>query len=618
MKINQLYLLQYSNNAQQLLHLSFKKSGNMKQKSTLLITAICLLLQVIGKAQNFSKVTTGPVVTSPGDSRSVNWVDLNNDDLPDLMITNGPAGGQNNFLYLNDGQGGFIAVTNDTIVNDSKPSDGATWADTDNDGDLDCFVANWYNSIGLYYTGNGNGTFTYQPGVGLTNGITYSETAAWGDYDRDGYVDLYVARSGGTVATNRNFLFHNNAGNSFTKITSGTPTTDAAISRSVNWTDIDGDGDLDLFVTNEGSSNNNEHMYRNDSAGQFVKLTAGPLLNDGKSTMSSSWGDFDNDGDLDVFLANDNSTNGLFRNDGNFVFNKLSSDTVSTTPSNSFSSAWADVDNDGDLDLFVTNAFAASAKLTCFFYLNNGNSTFSRVANHTLVQDSGWTYGCAFADYDKDGFQDLAVATCRYQGVDAVDYLYHNQGNTNNWISIKLIGSQSNRSAIGSKIRVKANINGSPVWQLREISAQSSYCGQNELRGHFGLGTASIIDSLKIEWPSGLITYFDSVSINQFITITEGQGLAIESTAKLYNELQCYPNPVNEKITIRTRDLNLQPGDELVFQNSSGDTLSRINIQTSVKEITVDLKQQGMQTKGIYYVTHISNSKKITKKILKL
>lgn len=359
-------------------------------------------------------------------------------------------------------------------------------------------------------------------------------------------------------------------------------------------------------------------MYRNDSAGQFVKLTSGPLLNDGKSTMSSSWGDFDNDGDLDVFLANDNSTNGLFRNDGNFVFNKLSSDTVSTTPSNSFSSAWADVDNDGDLDLFVTNAFAANTKLPCFFYLNNGNSTFSRVAIHTLVQDSGWTYGCAFADYDKDGFQDLAVATCRYQGVDAVDYLYHNQGNTNNWISIKLIGSQSNRSAIGSKVRVKANINGTFVWQLREISAQSSYCGQNELRGHFGLGDASIIDSLKIEWPSGLVSYFDSIGINQFITITEGQGLTIESMEKQQNELQCYPNPGNEKITIRTGELNLQPGDELVFQNSKGDTLSRINISHTVNEITIDLKQQGIQAKGVYYVTHISKSKKITKKILKL
>ncbi|HRH63955.1 MAG TPA: CRTAC1 family protein [Bacteroidia bacterium] len=590
----------------------------MKHKIILSLTTTCVMLLSISYAQNFSKVTSGPVVTSPGDSRSVNWVDVNNDDLPDLMITNGPAGGQNNFLYLNDAQGGFIAVTNDTIVHDSKPSDGATWADTDNDGDLDCFVANWYNSIGLYYTGNGNGTFVYQPGAGLTNGITYSETAAWGDYDQDGYVDLYVARSGGTVATNRNFLFHNNAGNSFTKITVGTPTTDAAVSRSVNWTDIDGDGDLDLFVTNEGSSNNNEHMYRNDSAGQFVKLTSGPLLNDGKSTMSSSWGDFDNDGDLDVFLANDNSTNGLFRNDGNFVFNKLSSDTVSTTPSNSFSSAWADVDNDGDLDLFVTNAFAANTKLPCFFYLNNGNSTFSRIANHTLVQDSGWTYGCAFADYDKDGFQDLAVATCRYQGVDAVDNLYHNQGNTNNWISIKLIGSQSNRSAIGSKVRVKANINGTFVWQLREISAQSSYCGQNELRGHFGLGDASLIDSLKIEWPSGLVSYFDSIGINQFITITEGQGLTIESMEKQQNELQCYPNPGNEKITIRTGELNLQPGDELVFQNSKGDTLSRINISHTVNEITIDLKQQGIQAKGVYYVTHISKSKKITKKILKL
>ena len=129
---------------------SSTKTGAMQKRALLLFLLLQTWVSTILVAQSFTKITNGPVVNTPGDSRSVNWIDVNNDDLLDLMITNGPAGGQNNFLYLNDGAGGFTAVVNDTIVKDGKPSDGATWADTDNDGDLDCFVANWYNFIGLY------------------------------------------------------------------------------------------------------------------------------------------------------------------------------------------------------------------------------------------------------------------------------------------------------------------------------------------------------------------------------------------------------------------------------------------------------------------------------------
>ncbi len=567
-------------------------------------------------AQSFTKITSGPVVNTIGDSRSVNWIDVNNDDLLDLMITNGPAGGQNNFLYLNDGAGGFTAVVNDTIVKDGKPSDGATWADTDNDGDLDCFVANWYNFIGLYYNNNGNGTFNYNAAAGLTTGITYSETASWGDYDKDGFVDLYVARSGGTVATNRNFLFHNNGNNTFTKITSGSLVTDALVSRSVNWTDADNDGDLDLFVSNEDVTNNDENFYRNDGNGAFTKLSTGDLLNDGKKTMSSSWADFDNDGDLDVFLANEDATNALFRNDGNFNFTKLINDTVTKGIANSFSSAWSDVDNDGDVDLFVTNSFKTNTKMPCLFYLNNGNATFTRISNHTLTADSGWTYGCAFGDYDNDGFEDLAVATVRYQSQDKPDLLFHNNANSNNWLTLKLIGTTTNKSAIGTKVRVKAQINGTPVWQMREISSQSSYCGQNDMRAHFGLGNATLIDSLKIEWLSGLVQVFDSVPLNEFITITEGQVSIGISEKEKASDMILFPNPSKGIITLS--NIRLSEGDLILISNSKGDTLSKIDIKSAVTRFEIDLKKQGCKSGGNYYITVQSKNGSITKKIVKL
>ena len=500
-------------------------------------------------AQTFTKITSGPFVTTVGDSRSVNWVDVNGDGFIDCMITNGPTGGQDNFLYINNGSGGFTALTGDTIVKDNKPSDGATWADSDNDGDLDCYVVNWYNTKNLFYNNNGVGAFTQTQNTVETSG-GYCETASWGDYDNDGLLDLYVARSGGTLATNKNLLFHNEGGNAFTKVLTGTPVTDAFISRSVNWTDIDSDGDLDLFVTNE--KDQNENLYRNDGAGAFTKLTIGPLLNDGGKTMSSSWGDYDNDGDLDVFLANDQGNDGLFRNEGHFNFTKITSDTISNCGGNSFSSAWSDIDNDGDLDLFVTNSFGTTTLWLNFLFLNNGDGSFTRVGNTAPATDLDWSYGCAFGDYDNDGFEDLAVATCRYNSVDRPDLLYHNDGNSNNWITIKLVGTTTNKSAIGTKIRVKAIINGNPVWQMRELSAQTSYCGQNDLRPHFGLGNATNIDSIKVEWLNGNVEYYTNITTNRFITIVQGKGITginNESLLKI-NDMLIYPNPASTKITI--------------------------------------------------------------------
>lgn len=500
-------------------------------------------------AQTFTKITSGPFVTTVGDSRSVNWVDVNGDGFIDCMITNGPATGQDNFLYINNGIGGFTAQTNDTIVKDNKPSDGATWADSDNDGDLDCYVVNWYNTKNLFYNNNGVGAFTQTQNTVETSG-GYCETASWGDYNNDGLLDLYVARSGGTLATNKNLLFHNEGGNAFTKVLTGTPVTDAFISRSVNWTDIDSDGDLDLFVTNE--KDQNENLYRNDGAGAFTKLTIGPLLNDGGKTMSSSWGDYDNDGDLDVFLANDQGNDGLFRNEGHFNFTKITTDTVSNCGGNSFSSAWSDIDNDGDLDLFVTNSFGTTTLWLNFLFLNNGDGSFTRVGNTAPATDLDWSYGCAFGDYDNDGFEDLAVATCRYNSVDRPDLLYHNDGNSNNWITIKLVGTTTNKSAIGTKIRVKAIINGNPVWQMRELSAQTSYCGQNDLRPHFGLGNATNIDSIKVEWLNGIVEYYTNITTNRFITIVQGKGITginNESLLKI-NDMLIYPNPASTKITI--------------------------------------------------------------------
>lgn len=576
-------------------------TGKLSLFTALMITAGTLQ----GLAQSFTKVTTGSLVTSTGDSRSVNWIDINSDGFIDCQITNGPGGGQDNFLYLNNGTGGFTKVTGNPIVVDGQPSDGATWADVDNDGDLDCYVANWYNTRNLFYLNNGTGLFQPDTGIVTISG-GYCETAAWGDYDKDGKVDLYVTNS---AAYNRNLLYHNVDGNQFTKITMGDMVTDSTDSRSVNWTDIDGDGDLDLFVTNE--SNQNECMYRNDITA-FTKITAGPLVNSGGHTMSSSWADFDNDGDLDVFIANDRSNNALYRNDGGFTFTRLASDTISNTYGNSFSSAWSDMDNDGDLDLFVTNSFGTGLHYN-FLYRNNGNSTFTRVSNAAPAMDADWSYGCAFGDYDNDGFEDLAVATCRYAGTDRPDLLYHNDGNNNKWITIKLTGVVTNKAAIGTKIRVKATINGVPVWQMRELSAQSGYCSQNDLRAHFGLGNATTIDSIRIEWLSGAKDTYVNVAPNRFVSYTEGQSLNV-STSVNGRDVSIYPNPSQGAFLISAMGWELQPGDKITITNMSGAVVHHQTLTKASKNHSINYHL----STGQYFISIKTKDGVVIRKVTRL
>ncbi len=580
--------------------------GTLSLKFTVCFILFCLM----AKAQYFEKTSNTQLTKTPGDSRSVNWVDVNNDGWIDCFISNGPSGGQNNNLYINNGNGDFNLLQNDSIVLDKSPSDGATFGDIDNDGDLDAFVVNWYNVNNLFYLNKGNGQFTKINSEIISNDKGYSETASWGDYDQDGLLDLYVSNS---ETPKKNFLYHNEGSGKFKKITTGPATTDAYYSRSVNWTDIDNDGDVDLFVSNE--NNEAENCYRNDGGGNFTKLSNGPLLTDGGNTMSSSWADFDNDGDLDVFLANDKGKNALFRNEGNFIFTKLTSDTTAKIPSNSFSSAWSDIDNDGDLDLFVTNAFATNSLLKNFLFLNKGDGTFSRNTTDTCVNELAWSYGCAFGDYNNDGFEDLAVATCRFGGVDKTDLLYKNKGNTNNWLTLQLTGTISNKSAIGTKVYLKSVINGKTVWQMRETSAQSGHCSQNDLRVHFGLGDAPLADSLIILWPSGIKEVYTGIPVKQFLSLTEGMSNTIAETNLAKELLLVFPNPTTSLLQISRNHSPLKKGEIIYLYDLKGTLIYEYTIPSDISTATVNLAETGIHA-GTYLVYLCQNRHCLMNKVI--
>jgi hypothetical protein len=488
----------------------------------------------LAEAPAFTKIMTGAHVTTPSASRSVNWIDYNKDGVLDLFVSNGPSSGQNNFLYRGDGppEYSFTPVTGSPIVQDNAKSDGSSWADVDNNGTLDAFIVNWYGQNNMLFMGDGHGAFTrVTSGIVVTDG-GYSETCSWGDYDNDGHVDLYVTNSGYIgVRAWENSLYHNNGDSTFSKILSGEIVTDAYYSRGCTWIDYDSDGDIDLFVANENGGNN--CLYRNmlveSSTATFQKVTTGSIVNDGGDSWSGSWGDYDNDGDPDLFVANtSNQDNFLYTNNGDGTFTKVTAGVIVHDGGWSASGAWGDLDNDGDLDLTVTSAYGPS-QLRNVLYRNTlmetGEAHFEKVISGPFVNDAGFSYGIALGDYDRDGDLDAFVAKTYSENEN--NALFRNDyAGGNHWLEVKCSGNPSNRAAIGARIRARAIVGGIPQWQLREISGQSGYCGQS-LEAHFGLGDATVIDSLIVLWPSGNTDVFTSVGTNRVLSIVEGDTLPV-------------------------------------------------------------------------------------------
>lgn len=473
-------------------------------------TLFCIFIALQTSAQFFEYNTETAVTESAGGSRAATFADVDNDGWLDIFITNGPSGGENNELFLNDGKGGFLQNTSSIITLDNSPSDGATWGDIDNDGDLDLYVATWYGAPNRLYFQNNDGSFTESK---VIDSRGFSETASWADFNKNGYLDLYITNSSNGQGSNNEFymnqadgLFHKEKNFEITKL--------AENSRSVNWIDYDNDDDLDLFVSNEDEPN---ELYRNDD-GNLTPIIDINVTSTKKTSMGSSWADYDNDGDLDLYVANFRDQNELYKNNGDGTFEQITTGDIVNDLNYSFGTAWGDIDNDGDLDLYVANGFSNSERGNDL-YINNGDGSFSKNENSITVENDGWSFGAAFGDYDNDGFLDLLVANTLNEK--EANHLFHNKGNENNWLILDLEGTASNKSAIGAKVKITAEIGGKQVTQLREVSSQSCYNGQNSLRTHFGLGDASNVQNIEVIWPLGNVETFNDVEVNQILEVKE-------------------------------------------------------------------------------------------------
>ena len=461
-----------------------------------------------GQAQSiqFQDVTNAAGIT-PNDPNGFghgsSFGDFNNDGRPDIyMLSYATA----NFLFHNNG-GTFTDIAASAGVQFPTQSDrGMAAADYDNDGDLDLYIAAGYTG-NVLYRNNGNNTFsdvTSSAGVSL---FGQGQGVAWGDYNGDGLLDLFVTQTDGN-----NVLFRQESDHHFTDVTSSAGIGGFSLSLQPVFFDVDGDGDADLFVA--GKENQANLLCINNGNGTFTeRAQSWGIDSPAAHSQGAAVGDYDRDGDLDIYVCDFDGYNLLFRNDGSAVaeFTEVAASAgVRSGFSGNRGALLADFNDDGWLDIYVTRSNDNK------MYQNNGDGTFSDVSSASGTADANSGYSPSMADYDDDGDLDIFFSNTGQNSV-----LLQNDGPFHNWLQIKLVGNASNRDGIGAKLTVW--LSGQRQTQTI-ISGQAYLCTGSDLTAHFALESSAVLDSLIIQWPSGTRDRFFNLAANQKLTLEEGSG----------------------------------------------------------------------------------------------
>ena len=467
----------------------------------------------VAQAAFFTRIVdpAHPRVTDGRESGGAAWADLNGDGLPEAFVAHGNLTSQNDVLHWNLGGGAFRRVVTGPMESDGGSSIGGTWGDYDNDGRLDLFVTNRNFFGNFLYRGLGDSTFARVIAPPIASDFKNSNSSSWVDYDRDGDLDLYTVNFQAPDDFYRN---EGPPGYGFAAIDTGFVLGSIEFSIPGAWCDVDDDRDPDFFVGHAGGES--DYLFVQTAPGTFART----ILTDARSTLGASWGDYDNDGDFDLFTASfQGHVSVLYQNAGPSGGNALvrvpdASSPFLASPGNAVGSAWGDFDNDADLDLFVARDGQDN-----LLFVNAGPAggyALARVDTLGVSADGGNSFGCSWVDLDGDADLDLFVANRTLQN----DFLYRNDGAAGNAIRLRLRGVHSNRAAIGARVRALATVAGVPRWQARDVEAQSGYNSQT-LELHFGLGDATVVDSLVVAWPSGQIQRLAGLAANALHVIEE-------------------------------------------------------------------------------------------------
>jgi len=456
-----------------------------------------------------------------------------------------------NALYHNNGDGTFTDVTKQAGFQKNLGFGmGCLSADYDNDGDADLYLTNFGRN--QLYRNNGDGTFTDVTNFAGVGDSHWSVSASFGDYNLDGYLDLYVVNyldyqvetahpcvlegvhiycGPHEYPGETDTLYRNNGDGTFTDVTTRSGVRNDGKGLGVVFTDYNNDGYPDIFVANDAVE---DYLYKNNGDGTFtdVALSAGIAYNsEGRATasMGVANGDYNNDGLIDLFVTNFSlEVNSLFRNDGDGFFTMTTFDTGIAEASFSqlgFGTQFLDADNDGRLDLFVANGHvwnnvaeitpSLAYKQICQLFHNTGSGDFKDISKSagTFFTHPVVGRGTAIGDYDNDGDADILITLCGEKPV-----LLRNDSKTDNrWIKIQLVGKKGNRDGIGAKVSVKTD----NTTQVREVTCGGSYASGSDQTLLFGLGTDEIVKLIEVEWIGGNKQTFEDITTNKVIRIEE-------------------------------------------------------------------------------------------------
>ncbi len=513
------------------------------------------------------------------------FLDYDGDDYLDLFIVNGtriadPPPGTSNRLFRNipadDTQGRrFDEVTVEAGLQLTGWGMGAAAGDTDNDGNVDLFVT--YLGPNVLYRNDGLGAFddvTEEVGVGDPR---WGSSAAFGDLDADGDLDLYVANyllfdpqfppndgkpcSGWKgldvfcgphgLQAQADVLYRNDGVHGFVDVSEATGVSDHQHpALGVLWADLDGDGDQDLYVANDSKPN---LLFRNDgdwSLTEIATFAGAAYSEDGRSQagMGVASGDYDRDGDLDLYVTNfSDDVNTLYQNKGNGTFTDATFDASlggEARPYLGWGTALFDADNDGWLDLFVANGHLYPQLMTHASGLRyaqhnllyrNIDGRFALQRQLSRLGGEQVSRGTAVGDYDNDGDLDLLVMNLNA----APTFLRNEAGDRNNWLGLQLVGGTSNQDGLGSRVQLFANGES----QIREVQRSYGYQSAHDGRVLFGLGATEQVDRVEIRWPSGALQILQKPETRRYLVVHE-DGAVVDEYAEPPSSSLARPVPV--------------------------------------------------------------------------